>query len=183
MTTITCHHCGIVFESQRRTRKFCSRACSNRATWVVTKTRQCRHCGKDFPVSGVGDVNRQHCSSECAKNHAAKTTKGWMAERPEAMKRYNANRVAKDPTVWTRKHGLARLKILELLGSQCVVCGVTNPLWLHVDFIAGSRGLQYRHPRHLAYVRTHQTEFRVLCANHHYELTLSGRIEGTDITQ
>ena len=25
--------------------------------------------------------------------------------------------------------------------------------------------------------------FRILCANHHYELTLTGKIEGTDIVQ
>jgi hypothetical protein len=99
------------------------------------------------------------------------------------MKRYNANRVTKDPEVWRRKQSSERDHIVAMLGGRCVVCGVNNPLWLHVDYIAGSRGLKYRHPRHIAYVRDHQDEFRVLCANHHYELTLSGRIEGTNITQ
>ncbi len=106
-----------------------------------------------------------------------------MAERPEAMKQYNANRAAKDPGVWRRKSGTERVRIVEMLGGRCVVCGAENPLWLHVDYIAGSRGLKYRHPRHIAYVNDHRNEFRILCANHHYELTLSGRIAGTDITQ
>jgi hypothetical protein len=99
------------------------------------------------------------------------------------MKRYNANRVAKDPEVWKRTAAGRRVQMLEMLGGKCVVCGVSNPLWLHMDYISGSRGLKYRHPRHIAYVRQHLDEFRVLCANHHYELTLSGAIEGTAITQ
>lgn len=63
------------------------------------------------------------------------------------------------------------------------MCGVDNPFWLHVDYIPTSRGEQYRHPRHFKYVSEHLDDFRILCANHHYELTLTGRIEGTDITQ
>jgi hypothetical protein len=38
-------------------------------------------------------------------------------------------------------------------------------------------------PRLLAYIRKNKDNFRLLCANHHYELTLTGMIEGTDITQ
>ena len=76
-----------------------------------------------------------------------------------------------------------RLAILELLGGQCVVCGTDNPSWLHADYIPTTRSLRFRHPRHLAFMREHIEDFRVLCANHHYELTLTGRIEGTDITQ
>jgi len=99
------------------------------------------------------------------------------------MKRYNQNRKTKDPLVWKKQHRATRMKILNLLGAKCVVCGVENPLWLHVDFIPTQRNEQYRHPRHLAFVRRNPDLFRVLCANHHYELTLSGAIEGSDITQ
>jgi len=47
----------------------------------------------------------------------------------------------------------------------------------------GSRELRYRHPRHLGFVMANLDAFRLLCANHHYELTLTGAIAGTDITQ
>jgi hypothetical protein len=52
-----------------------------------------------------------------------------------------------------------------------------------VDFIPITRELRYRHPRHYAFVSKQKELFRVLCANHHYELTLTGRIDGSDITQ
>jgi hypothetical protein len=54
---------------------------------------------------------------------------------------------------------------------------------LHVDYIPTMRGSKFRHPRHLRWVMDHIQDFRILCANHHYELTLTGQIEGTDITQ
>jgi hypothetical protein len=149
----------------------------------VAKTRTCRNCGKDFEVFGIGDCNRQHCSKQCAKNYNAKTIRTWQQEHPEQMKLYYARRAAKAPDQWRKKWGTERERIIELLGGSCVVCGVTNRHWLHVDYIAGSRGSQYRHPRHFAYVSRHKDEFRLLCANHHYELTLTGAIEGTTITQ
>ena len=183
MTTVTCQHCGLVFQTQRRTRKFCSQTCSNRATWKVTKTRECRHCGQSFEVSGAGDANRQHCSKQCAKNHNAKQVKDWLTEHPEAMDGYRANQIAKNPGIWRAKYQSERERIIALLGGACVVCGVTNRYWLHVDFIPTTRQAKYRHPRHYAWVSKHKDLFRVLCANHHYELTLTGKIEGTDITQ
>jgi len=183
MRMIVCQHCGTEFQSQRRTRKFCSRACSNRAAWVVTKTRQCRHCGQDFQVNGVRDANRQHCSKECAKNHNAKKIRAWVAEHPEARKVYRSNQLAKDPEYERRRWQNRRGRIIDLLGGTCVVCGVSNPHWLHVDFIPTGRNSQFRHPRHYKYVSEHTELFRILCANHHYELTLTGQIEGSDITQ
>lgn len=183
MRTIECQHCGVVFQSQRKTRKFCSRTCSNRSAWKVTKTRQCRHCGQDFEVNGVRDANRQHCSRQCAKNHNAKRVRTWQQENPEQMKLYRARQLEKTPTLWRDKWRSERHAVIDLLGGACVVCGVTNPYWIHVDYIATSKGSQYRHPRHYAYVCRHPDEFRLLCANHHYELTLTGSIEGSGITQ
>jgi hypothetical protein len=183
MTTIICQHCGKQFESQRTTRKFCSRACSNRSEWVVTKTRQCRHCGVDFAVNGTKDANRQHCSRACAKNHAAKTVSTWQSENRDRRSIYRANQLTKDPEYERKRWHNRRGRILELLGGCCIVCQVSNPYWLHVDYIPTSRDLKYRHPRHFRYVSEHLEEFRILCANHHYELTLTGRIEGTGITQ
>lgn len=183
MTIVECQHCGVVFEAQRKTRRFCSRACSNRSAWKVTKTRQCRHCGQDFEVNGVRDANRQHCSKECVKNHNAKRVSTWQMEHPEMLVVYRANQLSKDPNYERKRWQNRRGRILELLGGRCVVCGASNPYWLHVDFIPTGRQSQFRHPRHYRYVSEHLDLFRLLCANHHYELTLTGRIEGSDITQ
>jgi hypothetical protein len=150
---------------------------------VVTKTRICRHCGDEFAVNGIGDANRQHCSKECAKNHSAKRIKAWAGEHPETRKVYRDNQIAKDPAYNRRRWQHRRGQIIDLLGGQCVVCGVSNPSWLHVDFIPTGRESRYRHPRHYKYVSENLALFRILCANHHYELTLTGAIEGTSITQ
>jgi len=156
----TCEYCGVEMESQRTTKRFCSPTCAQRKARGWPKTRICRHCGAVFQVRERADANRQHCSKECAKNHNAK-----------------------NPGAWVEKSRADRLAILELLGGQCVVCGTDNPSWRHADYIPTTRSLRFRHPRHLAFMREHIEDFRVLCANHHYELTLTGRIEGTDITQ
>jgi len=183
MTTVTCQHCGKVFESQRRTRKFCSVTCANRSIHAVVKERNCRHCGAAFPVISSADANRQHCSRACAKNYNALRIHKWKEERPGYMKPYNETRKAKDPEINKRRAREQRAEILRLLGGACVVCGASNPNWLHVDYIPTQKDLRFRHPRHIKFVREHLSEFRILCANHHYELTLTGAIEGTDITQ
>jgi hypothetical protein len=180
---ITCAYCAKEVEAQRVTKKFCSTVCAQRHARGWPKTRQCRHCGAEFEVRERADANRQHCSKECAKNHATKTVRSWIAERPEMVKVYRQNQLAKDPDYDRRRWQDRRGRILDLLGARCVVCGATNPHWLHVDFIPTGRGQPYRHPRHFRYVSEHLDLFRVLCANHHYELTLTGRIEGSDITQ
>jgi hypothetical protein len=178
-----CEHCGADFLSLRKTRKFCSRACSNRSAWAETKTRACRHCGTSFPLRGAIDANRQHCSQRCAKTHNAKRIKDWQAEHPDKMREYRTAQVVKNPGLYREQARRNRLESLRLLGGGCVVCGVTNPNWLHIDFIPTTRNAPYRHPRNLSYIRRHLELFRILCANHHYELTLTGQIIGTDITQ
>ena len=183
MPLVTCEHCGVEFQAQRRTRKFCSPACSNRSAWRVTKTRNCRHCGEHFEVTGVGDANRQHCSKECAKNHNAKRVRTWQQEHPEQMRLYYARRAAKNPSGDRDRRREDRERLMDMLGGACVVCGVTNKAWLHIDYVPTTRASRYRHPRHFAYVSRNLHLFRLLCANHHYELTLTGRIEGTNIAQ
>jgi hypothetical protein len=184
-TTITCQHCGKVFDSQRRTRRFCSRACANRSVWAADKTRHCRQCGKPFPLRSAADANRRHCSQACAKKSVQKSTLAFYERNPKAdyMGQVNARRAIKNPGMWRDKHRSERAEAISLLGGGCVVCGVTNPNWLHVDYKPTTNGKPYRHPRHLKYIREHVEDFRLLCANHHYELTLTGKIAGTPITQ
>jgi endogenous inhibitor of DNA gyrase (YacG/DUF329 family) len=183
MRTMICQHCGKQFEAQRKTRKFCSRACANRSVWAAAKTRNCLHCGKEFPLTSAADANRKHCSKACAKAHNAKSIRDWNSEHPDYMPEYQKNRAAKNPGMWREKARSDRAKALAMLGGKCIVCGVVNPNWLHIDYIPTTRNTPYRHPRHLKYIREHLSDFRILCANHHYELTLTGSIEGTDITQ
>lgn len=147
------------------------------------KERDCRECGRTFPLLSVADNNRQLCSRACAKKRNDKKIKQFHVDNPGKWPIYNGNRTRKDPTVWVKKSRQERAEVLSLLGNRCVVCGVNNPLWLHVDYIPTNKASPYRHPRNLGFVRRNLNLFRILCANHHYELTLSGRIEGTNIEQ
>jgi hypothetical protein len=151
--------------------------------WASEKTRLCRRCNSPFLLKSAADANRQLCSQKCAKAQSTKIVKAWLDDHPEAMAQYNRQRVFKNPGYWREKARAERLESLQLLGGKCVVCGVTNPSWLHVDYIPTTRDKAYRHPRGIAYIRRNMADFRILCANHHYELTLTRRIEGTDITQ
>lgn len=180
---ILCAGCGRETTAQRRTKRFCSTICAQRFARGWPKTRACRHCGAEFWIRERADANRQHCSKQCAKRANTKNIKGWLADNPDAMRRYNQTRLEKNPGAWREKSRADRVASLVLLGGQCVVCGIDNSRWLHIDFIPTTRDLRFRHPRHLAYIRAHPDQFRVLCANHHYELTLTGTIEGTAITQ
>jgi|GEM_PF-5990033 len=183
MTTTTCNYCNEKFEAERKTRKFCSQSCLRKSYRGTPKERNCRQCEKVFQVLTRGDANRQYCSQRCSKKANAKKIRGWTDEHPDAMKQYNANRTSKNPRVWSEKWNKDRTSIISLLGGKCIVCGATNPFWLHVDYIPTTRNKLHRHPRHLAYISRYKEDFRLLCANHHYELTLTGMIEGTDITQ
>ncbi len=180
---ICCEYCGCEVEAERKTKKFCSSVCAQRKARGWPKQRDCRHCGMGFEVRDRSDANRQHCSRACAKNHNAHRVSTWQAEHPDAWRRYAETRKAKNPHLWREKWQKERLEIIDLLGGGCAVCGVSNPAWLHVDFIPTQRGEKFRHPRHAAFVRRNSSLFRLLCANHHYEITLTGRIEGSDIIQ
>ncbi|MER8999967.1 hypothetical protein NKJ52_20785 [Mesorhizobium australicum] len=176
---ITCETCQTPIEAKRRTQRFCSALCQQRSKRPAPRQMTCKWCGTPFEASGRSDCNRRYCNKKCAKNSNNKRIRGWTVERQERRREL----VAADPA-YHRKHAdKQRDRILDLLGGKCVVCGAMNRHWLHVDYIHGTRGSQHRHPRHFAYVRDHVTDFRVLCAKHHYELTLTGKIEGTEITQ
>jgi endogenous inhibitor of DNA gyrase (YacG/DUF329 family) len=181
--TITCEGCGEQVAAQRTTKRFCSNRCYRMVTLGYPRSRDCRHCGTAFQVAGRGDANRWHCSKQCAKTRQTKTVRDWQKAHPEEMRGYWQARTIRNPGMWTQKARDERRATLDLLGGACVVCGADNPAWLHVDYIPTTRNMRYRHPRNIAYVRRNLTDFRILCANHHYELTLTGRIEGTDITQ
>lgn len=182
--TIQCLRCGQEVSALRRNRKkFCSATCASRFRSDRPTERKCRYCDKPFAIITRGDGNRQHCSRACAKAHNTKRINTWHAENPGAMAGYNKTRLAKDPGAYRDKARRDRLESIRLLGGACVVCGATNPNWLHVDYIPTNKASPYRHPRHLSFVRRHLSDFRLLCANHHYELTLTGKIEGTEITQ
>lgn len=183
MEPFICDYCGAAGERQRATKRFCSTTCAQRKGRGWPKVRSCRHCSAEFTVAERRDANRQHCSKQCAKNATAKRVRSWKDENPGYMGKYNRNRVEKNPGAYRDKAAADRAEIIRLLGGECVVCAVTNPKWLHVDFIPTTRGRAFRHPRHLKWVRENIHDFRLLCANHHYELTLTGKIEGSAITQ
>lgn len=176
---ITCETCQSSYEAKLPTRRFCSALCQQRSKKPAPRQMNCKWCGEPFEASGRADCNRRYCNKRCAKAANNKRVRGWS----EAQKEARAVRIKNDPTYHKKHAGKQRDQILALLGGKCTVCGVDNPHWLHVDYIHGTRGSRHRHPRHFAYVRDHVTDFRILCANHHYELTLTGKIEGTDITQ
>lgn len=149
-----------------------------------TKTCSYQACGKSFELPPGGNA-RKYCSKECSKNASAKRVKMWNEENltTERTRAYREKYLSKNPTVDSERKKRDRLEILAALGGACEACGVTKTVWLHVDFKPTCRDLQYRHARHKAYVLANLDKFRILCANHHYELTLTGTIEGTDITQ
>jgi hypothetical protein len=181
---IICSYCGEKTTAQRKTKKYCSNTCASRHRRGFPKERKCKLCGNPFKLITRADANRQYCSQKCSKKANTKRIMDWNTKHLKERKQmYYENQKQKNPTIWQDKHRSERLEAIRLLGGKCVVCGVTNPNWLHLDYIPTTRGKSYRHPRHLAYIREHTNEFRLLCANHHYELTLTGRIEGSEITQ
>ena len=132
-----------------------------------------------------GTIVQTICSKECRKIKYNTSVEKFRKEHPNSMKIYNQNRTAKNPTAWKDKWNSEREEIIHNLGGKCIVesCLVTKQTWLHVDYIPTTIGSKYRHPRHKRWVLDNIKDFRLLCANHHYELTLTGKIEGTDITQ
>jgi hypothetical protein len=173
----SCGLCGVPLLGKRPDAAFCSDRCYDRRKRNPATQRACAFCGTAFPLRDLSDSNRRYCSRQCAKNASAKKVAQWKLDHPGYMEPYNARRLAKNPGAWVEKSRANRAEALRLLGGKCVVCGVSNPAWLHIDFVPGSKGLRYRHSRGIAFVRRNLSFFRILCANHHYELTLTGRIE------
>jgi endogenous inhibitor of DNA gyrase (YacG/DUF329 family) len=183
MKTIICLYCGERVEAKRPNRKkFCSNRCAQRFAKNLPSKRECKICGREFKIV-KGGQNRKYCSEKCSKKAYTKQTLAWHERNPNSMKKYNKKRKAKNPGVWREKYRRERAEAIKMLGGKCIVCGASNPNWLHIDYKPTTIDKPYRHPRHLKYIKEHIIEFRILCANHHYELTLTGKIEGTSITQ
>lgn len=183
MKTIRCAYCGKEIRAERKTKKVCSTRCEQRLRLNLPKERQCLECGKVFQILKRGDNNRRYCSQACSKRAIQKSTLKFYKQNPGYKNEVNKKRIAKNPGMWKDKHKNERLEAIKILGGGCIVCGVTNQNWIHIDYIPTTRGKPYRHPRHLKYIKEHVEDFRLLCANHHYELTLTGMIAGTTITQ
>ncbi len=179
MVTITCKYCEQTVTSERKRRKFCSNRCMAKWHNGSDRERACKECRKIFQIVSRSDANRRYCSQKCAKRAYTKQQSTWHFEHQDKMREYSHTYSRRNPEAWANR----RLKTIAFLGGACIVCGATNPNWLHIDFKPTTRGSQFRHPRHFAYISQHVDQFRLLCANHHYELTLTGYIEGTDITQ
>jgi hypothetical protein len=181
----TCTQCGTSFTG-RSDKQFCSTACYQRHWYKrlpFPYERQCKACGAPFIVQARADANRQYCRKECAVLAFRKGSQVWIRLHPEKYKEYNNNRLAKNSDYWRDQARSERRRIIDMLGGKCVVCGVTNPVWLHVDYIPTCKGDRFRHSKALKFVASHVHLFRILCANHHTELTITGKIEGTDIVQ
>lgn len=172
--------------SGRSDKKYCNPRCAQRDRnnrQQMPFVRQCRVCQSEVTIAQPGDANRRYCSQKCAKRAYAKGIGIWKQLHPERLKEYGCERVKKNADLWKEKARLERKRILEALGGKCIVCEVANPVWLHVDYVPTTKGQPYRHSRTLKFTLDNLNLFRILCANHHYELTLTGRIEGTDIVQ
>lgn len=170
----------------RSDKLFCSTRCAQRTHYGRQKTpflRSCKVCTSAFTVANRDDANRRYCSQNCSRKAYAKGIGDWNKLHPEKLKEYRRTYVNKDPSRWAEIRRDQRTRILQELGGVCIVCGVSKPNWLHVDYIPTTRNERFRHSRTLKYTLANLELFRILCANHHYELTLTGNIEGTDIVQ
>lgn len=165
---------------------FCSTKCYQRHWYdrpPFPYKRNCKTCNKEFVVKERADANRKYCCQKCSRKAYAKGIGVWNKLHPEKLIEYRKRSEDKNKIRWRENGRNERKKIIEILGGKCIVCGVKNQHWLHVDYIPTTRNEIHRHPRNLKFVSANLKLFRILCANHHYELTLTGKIEGTDIVQ
>jgi hypothetical protein len=180
-----CGYCRKAIQG-RSDKRYCNARCAQRdrnGRQQMPFIRKCRVCNGDVLISKPGDANRKYCSQRCAKKAYAKGVGIWNELNRGKIRIYRENRVKKNAEVWKQQARSERRRILESLGGRCIVCRVNNPSWLHVDYIPTTRREAYRHSRTLKFTLANLHLFRILCANHHYELTLTGRIKGTSIVQ
>lgn len=170
----------------RSDKRYCNPRCAQRrknGRQQMPFSRKCRVCDAAVVIAKPGDANRRYCSQRCAKKAYAKGIGIWRELNKGKAKDYQAQRIKKNADAWKEQARSERRRILQALGGACIVCGVSNPSWLHVDYVPTTRNEQYRHSRTLKFTMENLRLFRILCANHHYELTLTGKIEGTPIVQ
>lgn len=143
--------------------------------------RVCTICEK--PYKAVSPLQKT-CSDECRKVKNKGNRDKFHTNNEGKHKEYNKTRLERKPNYWKDKYNQERNEVIVALGGECIACGNKNPLHLHLDYIPTMRGKGgFRHPRHKRWMLDNLKDFRVLCANHHTELTLTGRIDGTQITQ
>lgn len=178
-----CGYCKTSFISKRPDKKWCSNRCSWRGKDGSPKTRRCGHCGTSFGVKTRSDANRKYCARACSRAAQKQKQNAWAEAHPGHRGFYREGELARRPDIDRERSQSRRSSAIDALGGKCVVCGVTKTAWLEIDYIPTTRGLPFRHPKHAGFVLKNLKDFRLLCANHHRELTTTGRIDGTEITQ
>lgn len=149
---------------------------------VKDPDRICTICNS--PYIAVSTLQKT-CSKVCRRKKDDASRVRFHKKNPEIRDVYYKNTINKNPNLHKERRLKERTEIIRLLGGRCFVdyCNVENPYHLHADYVPTMKGTGYRHPRHIRWIRDNINDFRLLCANHHYELTITGRIENTDIIQ
>ena len=142
--------------------------------------RVCTICNKNYKA--VAPLQKT-CSEDCRNIKNKKLKESYGTKYTDRKKKYAENRMKKNPNIWKDKYRRERLEVIKALGSKCKACGHSNVIHLHIDYIPTMIGTGQRHPRHKKWFMDNLKDLRLLCANHHYELTTTGAIEGTSIKQ
>lgn len=142
--------------------------------------RICIICGEEYEAVSY---LQKACSDKCrlVKNKGLRDK--FYFQNPDVRKKYTKNANIKDPDRYKKQRWNKRLELFKILGGGCIVCSHSNPLHLCIDYAPTMQGTGLRHPEHFAWIRDHKEDFRLLCANHHQELSTTGKIEGTNIVQ
>lgn len=113
----------------------------------MTASKNCKHCGKKFPLQTPGQL---YCSPECkveATSHWENKSNQLWREKHKA-EGYCSNCCCRKPTPGKKTCSIcqararkvhARLKnlMLEHYGKVCACCGESDPRFLTIDHIEG----------------------------------------------
>jgi len=149
----------------------------------TSEKRNCIHCGKTFeiPQYRVKRGDGKYCSMECYLNHRWKSPSGKCRECDKACSTiYCSDECRKN--FWNRsgyvafqkasKYWKRKIKILELLGSKCAKCGITDIRCLdihHIDHAlkTPAKGRHFTWSRRLKDWEKNLENLQILCANCH----------------
>jgi hypothetical protein len=126
---------------------------------IRTSSRQkfCVECGKINVKVWSKKYNKKYVQ-EHMKEHNEQT-KRWAKNHPEYYKGYyakNREKSLKKTSDWQKKnvdkcrshnqkyHHMLRNKVIELLGSKCVRCGISDVRCLQIDHINGGGSLHFK---------------------------------------
>ena len=90
-----------------------------------------------------------------------------MREQRRTRRRFyerHKERMSQYWKTWRRKK---TEEIIQKLGGRCKVCKESNIRYLQFHYKKGGK-----HPRYKAWILKHIKDFKLLCANHHNELTV-----------